>query len=106
MGVGLWRSRIYYGFGEHLAPSRTRFLAGASTWDRETAKKIVYNQDRPYLNFIKNRSKRYNYFAAVKALLDMEGLPGGPVRPPLLNWPKEDLPALRAEMVRIGLLRD
>jgi dihydrodipicolinate synthase/N-acetylneuraminate lyase len=74
--------------------------------DRETAQKIVYNQDRPYLNFIKNRSKRYNYFAAVKALLDMKGLPGGPVRPPLLNWPKEDLPALRAEMVHIGLMKD
>ena len=72
--------------------------------DRDSAQKIVFEQDRPYISFISNRSKRYNYFAAVKALLDMVGLPGGPVRPPLLDWPKEDLPAMRAEMVRIGLM--
>jgi dihydrodipicolinate synthase/N-acetylneuraminate lyase len=73
--------------------------------DREAAQKMVYGQDRPYISFIKSKPKRYHYIAAAKALLDMEGLPGGPVRPPLLDWPKEDLPALRAEMVRIGLMQ-
>ena len=59
----------------------------------------------PYINFIKHKPARYNYWAAVKALLDMEGLPGGHMRPPLLDWPEEDRPALRAEMVRIGLMQ-
>ena len=30
---------------------------------------------------------------------------GGYMRPPLLDWPQEDYPALRAEMERIGLMQ-
>jgi 4-hydroxy-tetrahydrodipicolinate synthase len=73
--------------------------------NRDAAQKMAFEVDRPYINYLKNRPKRYNYWAAVKALLDMEGLPGGLMRPPLLDWPKEDLPALRAAMESIGLLK-
>ena len=73
--------------------------------DRDAAFKIAYDQDRPYIGYLKRKSKRYNYWAAVKALLDMEGLPGGPMRPPLLDWPKDELPMLRAEMERIGIMK-
>ncbi len=73
--------------------------------DRAEAQRIAYEEDRPYIAYLKNKPKRYNYWAAVKALLDMEGLPGGRMRPPLLDWPQEDLPALRAEMARIGLMK-
>jgi len=73
--------------------------------DRTAAQRIVLEQDLPYLSYFKGRPKRYNYWAMVKALLDMEGLPGGPMRPPVLDWPKDELPALRNEMVRIGLLK-
>ena len=72
--------------------------------DRETAKKIVHEKELPYINFIKNKPRRYNYFAAVKALLDTVGEAGGPVRSPLLDWPEDDIPALQGEMKRIGLL--
>ena len=80
------------------------FYRALQRGDRETAFAIAYDKDRPYISYIKGKPKRYNYWAAVKALLDMEGVPGGLMRPPLLDWPKEDLPELRAEMVRIGLM--
>jgi len=73
--------------------------------DRAEAQRIADQEDRPYIAYIKGKPKRYNYWAAVKALLDMEGLPGGRMRPPLLDWPEADRPALRAEMVRIGLMK-
>ena len=72
--------------------------------DRETAQRMVHEKEIPYIRFIKNRTKRYNYFAAVKAILEMTELPGGRMRPPLLDWPQEELPALRDEMKRLGLL--
>ena len=72
--------------------------------DRDAATRIVHQKELPYIQFIKKRPNRYDYNAAAKALLDMEQLPGGPVRPPLLDWPEQELPALRAEMVRIGLM--
>jgi dihydrodipicolinate synthase/N-acetylneuraminate lyase len=72
--------------------------------DRKAAFNLHYKWDRPYIDYIKGKGPRYNYWAAVKALLDMEGEPGGPMRPPLLDWPEEDLPNLRAEMVRVGLM--
>jgi dihydrodipicolinate synthase/N-acetylneuraminate lyase len=73
--------------------------------NRDAAQEIAFNLDRPYLNYIKDKPKRYGYFAAVKALLNMEGLPGGYMRPPLLDWPQEDYASLGAEMKRIGLLQ-
>jgi len=72
--------------------------------DRPSAQRIVVEKDLPYLGYFKGRPKRYNYWAMVKALLDMEDLPGGLMRPPLVDWPREELPELRAEMVRIGLM--
>lgn len=71
--------------------------------DRKKALRIVNEKDKPYLEAYKVVGGRY-YFAMVKALLDMVGLPGGPMRPPLMDWPKEKLPALRAAMERIGLI--
>ena len=80
------------------------FFKAVEQGDRATAQRIAAEQDMPYIKFIKNRPKRYNYWSAVKALLDMIGLPGGPMRPPILDWPKDELPELRAEMVRIGVM--
>jgi len=93
------------GLGNIWPQVELEFWHALERGDRATAQKIAYEKDRPYINYIKGKPKRYNYWAAVKALLDMEGLPGGPMRPPLLDWPKDELPALRAEMVRIGLMQ-
>lgn len=72
---------------------------------RAAALRLVIEKDRPYLEtYLKIMGGRY-YFAMLKALLDMVGLPGGPMRPPLLDWPQEKLPPLRAAMERLGLLK-
>jgi len=94
------------GMGNIWPEEEIAFWDAVNRGDRAEAQKIAYDKDMPYINYIKSKPKRYDYWAAVKALLDMEGLPGGPMRPPLLDWPKEDLPALRAEMVRIGLMKE
>ena len=94
------------GLGNIWPKKELEFWQALQNGNREKAQQMAYNLDRPYINFIKNKPARYNYWAAVKALLDMEGLPGGHMRPPLLDWPEEDRPALRAEMVRIGLLKE
>jgi dihydrodipicolinate synthase/N-acetylneuraminate lyase len=80
------------------------FWRALQSGDRETALRISRDQDRPSRDYAGLKPKRYNYFAMIKALLNMEGLPGGVCRPPLLDWPDEDLPALREEFLRIGLL--
>ena len=72
--------------------------------DRPAARRIANEVDRPYLDYFRRKPKGHSYFAMVKALLDLVGLPGGPMRPPLLDWPRDDLPALRAAMARIGLM--
>lgn len=94
------------GLGNIWPKKEIEFWQALESGNRDKAQQITYDYDRPYISFIKNTPARYNYWAAVKALLDMEGLPGGHMRPPLLDWPKEDLPTLRAEMVRIGLMKE
>lgn len=71
--------------------------------DRARAQEIADTIDRPYISYIKGKGKGYNYWAAVKALLEMNGLPGGLMRPPLLDWPEDSRDELRAAMVSIGL---
>lgn len=92
------------GLGNVWPDKELDFWHAVQRGDRKAAFDIHYKWDRPYIDFIKGKGQSYNYWAAVKALLDMEGLPGGPMRPPLLDWPQQDRLALRAEMVRIGLM--
>ena len=70
--------------------------AGGTPPDPDKARDLIRKLD--------DQSTQKNYFAAVKALLDMVGLPGGPMRPPLLDWPTAELPAMRAEMERLELM--
>lgn len=93
------------GIGNIWPEKEIGFYEAIKKGDREAAFKIAFEQDRPYIQYIKGKPKRYNYWAAVKALLDMEGLPGGRMRPPLLDWPSEDLGELRAAMQQIGLMK-
>ena len=81
------------------------FWRALQSGDRETALRIAREQDRPSRDYANLRPKRYSYFPLIKALLDLEGLPGGPSRPPLLDWPEEDLPRLREDFTRLGLLK-
>lgn len=78
------------------------FAAALDSGDRATAEKIVKEIDVPYLKAMV--APGHNYWAGVKVLLDAEGLPGGPVRPPLLDWPEVDAEGIRAMAREVGLL--
>ena len=60
----------------------------------DDAEKIVKGQDLPYLRATKATGR---YWACVKALQEMVGLPGGPMRAPLVDC----TPAQRAELKRV-----
>jgi dihydrodipicolinate synthase/N-acetylneuraminate lyase len=87
------------GIGNIWPEVELRFHEALARGDRATAERIVIELDLPYLAAARN-----NYFAAVKAMLDMAGLPGGPVRPPLVDWKPEARRALQDIVERIGLL--
>ena len=93
------------GIGNIWPEREIAFYDAIKANDRDAAFKIAYEEDRPYIQYIKGKPKRYNYWAAVKALLDMEGLPGGPMRPPLLDWPRDEWDDLRNAMADIGLMQ-
>jgi len=92
------------GMGNIWPQVETDFFRALERGERAIAQQIAHEKDRSYLAYFKSRPAGWSYYAMVKALLDMVGLPGGPMRPPLLDWPGEDLPELQAEMVRIGLM--
>ncbi|MEO7654046.1 MAG: dihydrodipicolinate synthase family protein [Bryobacteraceae bacterium] len=62
--------------------------------DITAAEKIVKEKDLPYLRICKTTGR---YWACVKALQEMVGLPGGPMRSPLLDC----TPAQRDELRRV-----
>jgi 4-hydroxy-tetrahydrodipicolinate synthase len=89
------------GLGNIWPKVELEFYNALERGDRATAERIAIQQDVPYLK----AATRHNYFAAVKTLLDAAGLPGGPMRPPLLDWPEDAARELRETMERIGLLK-
>jgi len=68
---------------------------------RDKALAIVKEKDLPYLTVTKN-SKRY--WACVKALQEMIGLPGGKMRAPLPDCTPEQRDELRRVCTEIGLM--
>ncbi len=68
---------------------------------RDEALKIVSEKDLPYLAVTKETRR---YWACVKALQEMAGLPGGKMRPPLLDCTREQREELRRVCSEIGLL--
>lgn len=67
----------------------------------DAAEMIVVEKDLPYLAACK---KTRRYWACVKALQDMAGLPGGPMRPPLMACTPAQCEELRRVCTEIGLL--
>ena len=106
LGSYVWRAFLS-GLGNIWPSVEVEFWNAAEKGDTPAAQKIVFEQEVPYLRHLFRRKYgRNHYFAGVKALLDMAGLPGGPMRPPLLDWRKDDLPALRKMAIDTGLLTD
>lgn len=92
------------GLGNIWPEYEIEFFAALESGRRERAVQIVKQYDRPYLDALTIAGVK-NYFAMVKAIQGMAGLPGGPVRPPLLDWPADKLALLRQRMEQIGLLK-
>ena len=68
---------------------------------REEAVKIVNEKDLPYLAVTKETGR---YWACVKALQEMVGLPGGKMRPPLVECTPEQREELRRVCTESGLM--
>ena len=77
-------------FYEHLVAGR-----------REEALQIVKEKDQPYLEVTKSTKR---YWACLKALQGMVGLPGGKMRPPLMDCTPEQAQELRRVCTRIGVM--
>jgi 4-hydroxy-tetrahydrodipicolinate synthase len=69
--------------------------------DIEAARKIVLEKDLPYL---KACMKTRRYWACLHALQESVGLPGGPVRQPLLGLDSDDREAVKRTCSEIGLM--
>ena len=63
--------------------------------------KIVNEKDLPYLAVTKETGR---YWACVKALQEMVGLPGGKMRPPLVECTPEQREELRRVCTESGLM--
>lgn len=68
---------------------------------RDEALEIVLEKDLPYLRACMSTGR---YWACVKALQGMMGLPGGPMRGPLLPVTEEQAEMLRRVCTELGLL--
>ena len=68
--------------------------------DTASAERIVQEKDLPYLRATKLTGR---YWACVKALQEMAGLPGGPMRSPLLDCTPEQRRELRRVCEEIGI---
>ncbi len=89
-GLGNIWPRWEIDFYEHLVAGR-----------RQEALKIVFEKDLPYLNVTKGTKR---YWACVKAIQEMVGLPGGKMRPPLIECTADQREDLRRVCTEIGLM--
>lgn len=82
------------GLGNIWPKWEIEFCGHLDRGDVAAAEKIVVERDLPYLRATKATGR---YWACVKALQEMVGLPGGPMRLPLLDCTAEQ----RAELKRV-----
>ena len=91
------------GLGNIWPKVEIEFDAALKRGDLAAALKIVNEKDLPYL---KATVATGTYNGAVKALMEMTGLPGGLMRAPFLDCTREQKEMLRKACTEIGLLTD
>ena len=106
MGYHVWGhlygSRCYLtGLGNVWPKIEVEFFDKLDSGDQDGALEIVNRYELDYLNATKATGR---YWACLKFFLDELGLPGGPMRPPLLDCTEEDKKNLRAMAKRTGLM--
>ncbi len=89
------------GLGNIWPKWEIEFDAALRRGDQATALKIVNEKDLPYL---KAAVATGTYNGAVKALMEMAGLPGGHMRAPFLDCTADQKEMLRKVCTEIGLL--
>ena len=90
------------GLGNIWPKWELEFCEALDKGDFSTADRIVTEKDLPYL---KATTATGRYWACLKALQEMSGLPGGKMRPPLLDCTVDQREQLRAACTEIGLLQ-
>ena len=106
MGYHYWGhqygSRCYLtGLGNVWPKLEVEFFDKLDTGDQAGALEIVNTYELDYLHTTKATGK---YWSCLKFFLDELGLPGGPMRPPLLDCNKRDKKNLLAMAKRSGLM--
>ncbi|MAG13555.1 MAG: hypothetical protein CMN78_04360 [Spirochaetales bacterium] len=106
MGYHLWGhqygSRCYLtGLGNVWPKIEVEFFDRLGTGDTNSALEIVNTYELDYLNVTKATGR---YWSCLKFFLDELGLPGGPMRPPLLDCDEKDKANLLAFAEGAGLL--
>ena len=91
------------GLGNIWPKVELEFDAALQRGDMKTALQIVNEKDLPYL---KAAVETGTYNGAVKALMEMAGLPGGHMRAPFLDCTPAQKEMLRKVCTEIGLLGD
>jgi dihydrodipicolinate synthase/N-acetylneuraminate lyase len=89
------------GLGNIWPKWEIQFCDHMHSGEMDAAEKIVKEKDLPYIAVTKKTGR---YWACVKALQEMSGLPGGPMRPPLLDCTAEQRDELRRVCEEIGIL--
>jgi 4-hydroxy-tetrahydrodipicolinate synthase len=106
MGYHYWGRRFgsscfLTGIGNIWPQIELEFHAKLNNDDDAGALKIVNEIDLPYLHAAASTGK---YFAAVKALLDAAGMPGGPMRPPHEDLSEAERKTLTDTVKKMGLI--
>ena len=106
MGYHYWGKKFgsscfLTGIGNIWPKIELDFYAKLNKGDEAGALKIVNEIDIPYLHATASTGK---YFAAVKALLDAAGLPGGLMRPPLEDLTVEERRNVTEVVKEMGLI--
>lgn len=93
------------GLGNVWPSVEVEFFEALENGDRERAVGIVDDIERDYLHTTKfgDALGPGKYWVAVKVLQEMQGLPAGPVRLPLVNLTDGEREALREMLERTGL---
>jgi 4-hydroxy-tetrahydrodipicolinate synthase len=97
-----WGSRCFLtGLGNIWPEYEVDFWNKMERGDLDGAQKIVSELELPYLQATKATGK---YWSAVKFLLNEEGLPGGIMRPPILDLNQAEQQSVRQMAQKTGLL--
>lgn len=93
------------GLGNVWPSVEVEFFEAVEDGEVEYARELVNSIERDYLNTTKfgDDLGPGKYWVAVKELQEMQGLPAGPVRTPLLNLTDEERTAIEQMVKRTGL---